>query len=701
MSICGLCLMMVVARAGAVAYDWHPPLSICANPSSFDRTTGIGPSFPRLPDQYSMKVEANILQKRWTTEVEEHYDKVNQRASRKMTFNGQTTLTIFDLRNGIRFTVLQNGSCTTESTKNDTSSSRLDMVSRLAIDMFNDDLRVGSSLTRIYVGSEFVRGIPVNHWTECETWPDLQAQFQVDYYFSDPDYNTASGDSQIPVRVVLNGSAHNVDSTHKSLPGLHTFYHIYDFTAFRAGPAQDANVFRIPLGVICYNRGDRKPLPALPDYFEVDVEVIIAGSVPHPAQEKITYDKEHQIVETKRSWLYPLHQQGDNTTAFTSYSVTTVEDFGTTIVFVNNEENGSCKAHMMDTIITTKMSHSFNLLFASNYLYPMAYQGKKEVRGLLVDAWGRHYQSIATEMYFLASESDVLNRQEQGTSAWVAPVGMLLRNGPGANASELPMIWEEILSLEGESKTGNHDAQQPQARPADDQIVWGLQTFDSRLGEKLVHFTHFKPGFNAGRNYDVGSCFSSQEKAFIFITVNASEYDLYENRSHDEDTTTTPIPLIKNALVKYTKIPYIQFRYMDFFDYFENTSSYFLFGLLGEIPDVRLARKLLPLKEIQERLQKHVQQGIYFYKQHEDGSKTYAIGTAKAIMDLSAKSLLPEDKKSLSPKPVNPATYSPQAVAGISMAMLVLGACICLLIVFILYRRRHPGQAFMFSKMTD
>lgn len=41
----------------------------------------------------------------------------------------------------------------------------------------------------------------------CQNWSQFDAKFQMDYYFSDPDFTTATGTSEIPVRAVLNGSA--------------------------------------------------------------------------------------------------------------------------------------------------------------------------------------------------------------------------------------------------------------------------------------------------------------------------------------------------------------------------------------------------------------------------------------------------------------------------------------------------------------
>ena len=82
---------------------WFPPPSLCESKHDTPPYNGgPAPPLPKLPEQYSLKVEANILQKRWTTEVEEHFDTINQRASLAVSFNGSTVYSVFNYRSGER-----------------------------------------------------------------------------------------------------------------------------------------------------------------------------------------------------------------------------------------------------------------------------------------------------------------------------------------------------------------------------------------------------------------------------------------------------------------------------------------------------------------------------------------------------------------------------------------------------------------------
>jgi hypothetical protein len=67
----------------------------------------------------------------------------------------------------------------------------------------------------------------------------------MDFYFSKPDYNTATSEAGVPVRIAINGTAVNVDNNGNTISGTHNFSHVYEFLFFRSGPEEDESLFEV------------------------------------------------------------------------------------------------------------------------------------------------------------------------------------------------------------------------------------------------------------------------------------------------------------------------------------------------------------------------------------------------------------------------------------------------------------------------
>lgn len=80
------------------ATNFISPLSWCEPAHQYKPHPFAVPKLPRLPKQYSLRVEANYAQKGTTTELEGYYDWPNRRASVAKTYNGTTTRTIFNFK---------------------------------------------------------------------------------------------------------------------------------------------------------------------------------------------------------------------------------------------------------------------------------------------------------------------------------------------------------------------------------------------------------------------------------------------------------------------------------------------------------------------------------------------------------------------------------------------------------------------------
>ncbi|KAK2144990.1 hypothetical protein LSH36_713g01022 [Paralvinella palmiformis] len=160
---------------------------------------------PDIDDQFEARIEAKIIQKGYTVSVEEFYDYPNNRGMVRRTKAGVSSTWIYDFRDYVSFLVV-GSNCWLSDLRHENfqlfnftfggSEGHIGGVSQL--------FSFGTQYNETFVGgNETVRGIPVNHWTSCIEWKRYDAVFQLDYYFSKPDYSMPSGKRSIPVQAVL------------------------------------------------------------------------------------------------------------------------------------------------------------------------------------------------------------------------------------------------------------------------------------------------------------------------------------------------------------------------------------------------------------------------------------------------------------------------------------------------------------------
>ncbi|GFO33384.1 hypothetical protein PoB_005988900 [Plakobranchus ocellatus] len=535
---CALCpsslllsvIAMIMLHQSEALPPWFMPPDACDSTHRPAPYTGPVPPLPVLPKQYSLRVEANIIQKRWTTEVEEHYDSINQRASLAVSFNGSTIYSIFNFKSGERYDIYPNGTCLASAAEIDYYG-LVKMVgpkqTRPALSTINEVFKFGQGFNQTYVGKNTVRGIPVNHWTSCREWQQWGARFQLDFYFADPDFISASGGVEIPVRIILNGSANNVGMSHEALEGRHRFEHVYDFVSVRPGAPKNEEVFQVPMGVICQGRQDTKPMPELPDRFEMSTEMVVPEVGMAPKQNYLSYDWPHRLLETGIRMAVPQAYRklpggkkgkyskgsggtgagagagmgsagsngggnaaggvpsGDDDEALTLVSVSTVQDFNTGLVYVLDKMNMTCSAHMMpQSTQQLGMSHGANLFHPAtrqtNSQSGFSYQGQTYLRRMLVDVWALEENGITQELHFLAERDESMlrpssssaprngTRQPGNRSRLPYPVlvGMYTKNSSANADTPLATIFQDVFKPDAMQWTGLATTPGPAASPA-------------------------------------------------------------------------------------------------------------------------------------------------------------------------------------------------------------------------------------------
>jgi len=209
--------------------------------------------FPKFPDTFSLKYEANILEKSHTVYVEEDFD-YDLNAMRKRTFNKDGAYVDHLQRDDKVYEVTDGLVCeeSPEDHKSHTwmrqhdSSGHLKHAGQL--------MAWGNNYGYKYTGVKKVRGIACDSWRANITHAGSfgTVSYDLDYYFSAKAWSTRGAqDIRTPVRVHLKGFFARADVRGG---GKHTMEHFYDFTDFHPSSPKlrDLEVFSIP--TVCPSR---------------------------------------------------------------------------------------------------------------------------------------------------------------------------------------------------------------------------------------------------------------------------------------------------------------------------------------------------------------------------------------------------------------------------------------------------------------
>ncbi len=246
------------------------------NPADFNLT---GIVLPTLPDQFSVRVEANFLDINETLIAHEVYDNVNNRGSLSIRSNGSFYRSIYDYDNNEIFVfpdIRTGRECTV------TKLSQSPFVNFTLGVVVNDDGSIhigtpgqflenlkGDTPTR-YMGLDTIRGIPVLRWQSC--FDQDNVSYTADYYYTTQDWDYAViGDpsfyEMIPLQIMVSGQ-----SALRNIP-LHNFTHVYSLFDYRSGPdSTSERHFSVPTGLACVGRIPGIPTPQIPRFFTTYVQ---------------------------------------------------------------------------------------------------------------------------------------------------------------------------------------------------------------------------------------------------------------------------------------------------------------------------------------------------------------------------------------------------------------------------------------------
>jgi len=388
-------LVLLAACAALCAAD--PPFqgdkSVCTPPTNTNVPGA--PSLPTLPDQFQTEVEGNFIDKSYSIEAWEYYDGKNNRGVlhlvQPLSGDKIDIDTIYDYDDEQAIIVARlpkvggvdlGPLCTVQDIK----TYSLNFVFGVDIGGQHAHIMSPAAVLRldpknmVYVGKDTVRGIAVNHWKGCLYWDNVKTTMSIHWYLSDPKmWTNPNSKDAVPVRAMVSGKV-KVNSTL-----TRQFEHLYDFIHFKPGTV-DEMAFEVPRGVSCPGRKGAKKLPALPNAFSFNAEIVMP-SVNYVGYSREEYDFNSHVAKIVYT---PMPTAGD--TSAKEYGIrelVEVHDFNTGVAYIMDPMIGNCTVTPISALGFDAVQNAPGTVRIRNpkeFFYfdgtDFVYQGLKKVRDM-------------------------------------------------------------------------------------------------------------------------------------------------------------------------------------------------------------------------------------------------------------------------------------------------------------------------------
>ncbi|XP_046329726.2 uncharacterized protein LOC124113425 [Haliotis rufescens] len=388
--------------------------SVCTQPTQ----TGQYHAKPKIPDQFKVKVECNLLDKKQTTIITETYDFYNNRGAVTQFEGGKKFQGYFDYHSNEYLNVLPDTSKCTVQDLGDSSSKFLfgyspGVPGQGHIFSASGALHFTSNGSKeVYVGKSVIRGIAVDTWYSCQYWPQMDATMNVTWYFTDKsNWESSLGVVSVPVSARVTGIVYSGTSSH-------TFDHEYNFYGFANGATQTD--FEIPDGIVCPKRKNMKTLPPLSSSFTLMGEIVSL---------EVTYLEERYDVNQQIA-AYRYKPSAELNTDYGSNRMVEINDFNTGVAYIMDELLGNCTVtqidhgnflyrHVTGSSRKVRMLTPQEFFLLDNMIDRYTYIGQRNIRGLMCDTWTGFHESagfggsvdgnITIEWYFLSKNLTTWN----------------------------------------------------------------------------------------------------------------------------------------------------------------------------------------------------------------------------------------------------------------------------------------------------
>lgn len=251
------------------------------------------PALPTLPDSFSAVVEANIMEKNYSTTVWEHYDYEGNRSRFDMhDRHSGAKLSVFEFYGyGKEYRVKGGSACTVGAVPGGHSHAMGHADGEGRMRRSSDIFQFGPQFKELYLGQRTARGILCDVWSRDvghaghrpaghgHNATDYTMNYTLTYSFAADHwtYRTATDPlhplpHRVPVRAELAGQM-------AAGPVVQTFHHYYDYVSFAVGrPAP--STFQLPRAAVCTDKaaiGAGAAAVAVPDAVQPHGHAFPAG----------------------------------------------------------------------------------------------------------------------------------------------------------------------------------------------------------------------------------------------------------------------------------------------------------------------------------------------------------------------------------------------------------------------------------------
>ncbi|PAA54118.1 hypothetical protein BOX15_Mlig002642g3 [Macrostomum lignano] len=368
-------------------------LAECGRASYCSKVENEGPSPPSISNIFQAKIEMKDKVRNKSTEMEMWFESEQQLARLNMLQESTEYDAYYSFKTQEIFIVSKEVPCTVfnMTARNELvvligKSVNGKIVPKDTMSMFRLNPEFG---IKYFATDTKIRGIASDRWYSCQSWPEMNSELEVNWYFSKPGWSSPSA-APIPLRIEMHGVRTESNITRN-------FYHVYDFVQFRNYLESPMSVFQTPQGTYCRDRIRTKPLPDLHPIMTFTWEVIAgrAEALDSVFYGRLSYDSSQNMVrydyrEPESMYKGPFYNIG---------TLTVIHDFNSGVAYYIDGVRGNCTdqaigSEFIDTndvdIIDSPGWHLVELrspkdLFRFDDSYQ--YEGKGMVRGLPVDIY--------------------------------------------------------------------------------------------------------------------------------------------------------------------------------------------------------------------------------------------------------------------------------------------------------------------------
>ncbi|XP_035658659.1 uncharacterized protein LOC118403907 [Branchiostoma floridae] len=361
-------------------------------------------TLPGIPQSFEAKIEVNNQNGNETYDVEEHFDGLNNRAVVYMTRQGRTGKQILNFNGGEVYNILGT-QCVAEPI--DAGEDLFGYIpAPNGTHIFSSVVTFGlaSRLGVSDVGRTTVRGIPVVSYRACIYWPQWDTTFSADYYFSAPEFQTASGDPVIPVRVTVGGKG-RAPNTNSGGP-RREFFRTYEYMYFRSSLRADSSVFETPRGVECHNRQSQETFPSIPQHMHyVEEQILPQTKMVNGLEAWYNYDQ--QLL--RLDYLAPSDTFVPLEGRF-GVPKRVIHDFSTGLEYETDLRTGACSVRrIVDSVLQLNDNNNGIMLTPAQTEHldtvQKYYMGKHTIRNIPADGWiYRRQVNISSELVWLEQQ---------------------------------------------------------------------------------------------------------------------------------------------------------------------------------------------------------------------------------------------------------------------------------------------------------